>query len=70
MKREYTVIIERSESGGYVGIVPGITGCHSQGESIDELMEHMEEVLELCLECNPEGCLDNFVDVKKISLPA
>ena len=32
----------------YVGIVPGITGAHTQGETLDELRENLKEVLALC----------------------
>jgi len=34
----------------YVGIVPGIPGAHSQGETLDELNENLREVLALCVE--------------------
>lgn len=34
----------------YVGIVPGIPGAHTQGETLDELHRNLKEVLELCLE--------------------
>ena len=51
MKRYFTVIIEKDEEAGlYVGEVPGLPGCHTHGETIDELMENMREVIELCLE--------------------
>ncbi len=39
-----------SETKLYVGIVPGIPGAHTQGETLDELHENLKEVLELCLE--------------------
>ena len=69
MKREYNVVIEKSESGGYVGQIPGIPGCHSQGETVEELMEHMREVFELCREV---GVVDdsNLAEIKKLRVPA
>ena len=33
----------------YVGIVPGITGAHTQGATLAELQKNLQEVLELCL---------------------
>lgn len=48
--REFYVIIERNEDGYYVGEVPQLKGCYSQGETIDELMINMKEVIEMCLE--------------------
>jgi predicted RNase H-like HicB family nuclease len=48
--RSFTAFIEKDlESGHYVGIVPGITGAHTEAESLDELREKLTEVLELCL---------------------
>ncbi|SFM80959.1 type II toxin-antitoxin system HicB family antitoxin [Thermodesulforhabdus norvegica] len=38
----------------YVGIVPGVPGAHTQGATLDELQKNLKEVLELCLEENPE----------------
>ncbi len=37
------------ETGFSVGIVPGIPGAHTQGETLDELHNNLKEVLELCL---------------------
>ena len=34
----------------YAGIVPGIPGAHTQGETLDELHQNLKEALELCLE--------------------
>ncbi|NEU71382.1 type II toxin-antitoxin system HicB family antitoxin [Hassallia byssoidea VB512170] len=49
-KREFYVIIERDEDGYYIGEVPYLKACYSQGETIDELMTNMKEVIQLCLE--------------------
>jgi predicted RNase H-like HicB family nuclease len=49
--RSVFVYVERDrETGFYVGVVPGVHGAHSQGATLDELRENMEEVLQLCLE--------------------
>lgn len=48
--KQFVVVIEEDEDGGYVGSVPNIPGCHSQGDTLDELMENMREAVELCLE--------------------
>lgn len=47
----YTAVIERApETGLYVGHIPGFRGAHSQGETIEELMENLKEVIEMLLE--------------------
>ena len=53
MSKEFYVVIEKDEDGFYVGEVPGLKGCYSQGKSIEELMENMREVIELCIEDEP-----------------
>ena len=48
--REFYVVIEKDEDGFYVGEVPQLKACYSQGKSLDELMENIKEVIALCLE--------------------
>ena len=49
-KQKFYVIIERDEDGYYVGEVPQLKACYSQGETIDELIANIKEVIALCLE--------------------
>lgn len=49
--KTFTAYVEWDpETKLYVGIVPGITGAHTQGATLDELQHNLKEVLELCLE--------------------
>jgi predicted RNase H-like HicB family nuclease len=49
--RAFTAIIEKcSETGLYVGFVPGFPGAHSQGESLDELQSNLQEVITMLVE--------------------
>src|SRR5919106_105371 len=48
--REFYLVIEKDEDGFYVGEVPQLRGCYSQGRTLDELIENMKEVIKLCLE--------------------
>ena len=51
MTRTYTAYIEfDSDTGSYVGTVPGLPGAHSQGKSLDELQKNLREVVQLVLE--------------------
>jgi predicted RNase H-like HicB family nuclease len=52
--RSYTAVVERdAETGLYVGYVPGFPGAHSQGDTLDELHQNLQEVVEMLLEDNP-----------------
>lgn len=66
MARTFHVVIEKDEDGGYVGSVPELHGCHSQGETIDELMANMREAIELCLEC--DGEIADIIGVQKLEV--
>ena len=54
MSTLYTIVIEKDEDGYYVGSVPALPGCHSQGQSIDQLLDRMQEAIGLWLEVNGE----------------
>jgi len=47
---EYEVFIEEDEEGGYVIECPSLPGCHTQGETLDEAIENIKELIPLCLE--------------------
>lgn len=68
--REFYVVIERDEDGYYVGEVPQLKGCYSQGDTIDELLTNIKEVIELCLEEQEESNknLSEFVGIQKVSI--
>ena len=62
----FTVVIEKDEDGFYVGSVPSLRGCHSQGRTIDELMKNMKEAIELCLEVEKDIPKEEFVGIQQI----
>ena len=53
-KREFYVVIEQDEDGFYVGEVPQLPGCYAQGRTLDELLQNIKEVIQLCLERQEE----------------
>ncbi len=46
----YTVILEKEETGGYHVFCPILKGCHSQGECFEEAIENITEAIELYIE--------------------
>ena len=69
MAREFNVIIERDAEGFYVGSVPGLKGCHTQAQSLDELIERIREAIAVCLDAEGDGLepLD-FIGVQRITV--
>jgi len=47
---EFDVVILEDESGGYVAFVPALPGCHTQRDTLQELMDNVREAVELYLE--------------------
>jgi predicted RNase H-like HicB family nuclease len=45
-----SVVLERSEEGGYSAFVPSLPGCVSEGETKEEALENIKEAIELYLE--------------------
>lgn len=54
----------------YVGLIPGLPGVHTQAETLDELNKNIKEVLELCMEENPDLLKDipKFIGVQQIEV--
>lgn len=50
MKRNFTAIIERDEDGIYIGRVPELRGCVTQGDTIDELVGNLKDAIQLYME--------------------
>ena len=66
--REFYVVIEKDEDGFYVGEVPQLRACYSQGRTLDELMENMKEVIQLCLEEESIDEIPEFVGIQKVEI--
>jgi len=66
--REFYVMIERDEDGYFVGEVPQLPACYSQGKTLDELMENIREAIELCLEEEGEQPALEFVGLQRVAL--
>lgn len=71
--KTFTAYVELdTETGLYVGIVPGIPGAHTQGATLDELQRNLREVLELCLEENGQAGenLPKFIGLQQVEVAA
>ena len=65
--KTFTAVIEKcSETGLYVGFVPGFPGAHSQGETLDELNENLKEVIGMLLEDGQPKMEGEFVGTQNV----
>ncbi len=45
--RDFDVVLLEDETGGYVAMVPALPGCHTQGDTLAEVMEYVKEAIDL-----------------------
>ena len=63
----YTAVVERcSETGLYVGYVPGFPGAHSQGATLDELNVNLREVIALILDDGAPAMVGEYVGTQTV----
>lgn len=71
MARQFDVVIERDSEGYYVASVPQIPACHTQAQSLDEVMLRVREAIELCLEVEGMPGQDlEFIGIQRVTIPA
>ena len=67
--KTYTAVIEKcSDTGLYVGFVPGFPGAHSQAKTLDELQKNLQEVLEMLLEDEEHEMEAEFVGTQTVMI--
>ena len=67
--RTFTAIIEPcTETGTYVGYVPGFPGAHSHGRTLEELNANMREVIEMLREDGEPAQESEFVGTQLVAV--
>ena len=72
-KHTFTAYIEFDpDTKLFVGTIPALPGAHTQGSSLDELRQNLQEVVELCLEESRERGEEiefaPFIGIQQISV--
>ena len=71
MQRQFDAIIERDADGYYIASVPQLAGCHTQAQSLDEVMVRIREAIALCLEVRDESVPDlEFIGIQSVTVAA
>jgi Uncharacterized conserved protein len=54
--QDFDVVLLEDETGGYVAIVPALPGCHTQGDTLTEVLGNIKEAIDLyCETLPPQG---------------
>ena len=65
--QKFTAIVEKcSDTGLYVGYIPGFPGAHTQGKTLDELNNNLREVVEMLLEDGEPNLETEFVGIQNV----
>ena len=67
---EYTVVIRKAPDGFYIAGCPLIPEARAQGETYNDCMNNIKEVLEICLEYRKEHGeeIPKEIDTKKVTI--
>ena len=52
MSITFTAVYQKAEEGGYIGFVEELPGANTQGETLEETRENLQEAIALVLEGN------------------
>jgi predicted RNase H-like HicB family nuclease len=67
--KSFTAVVERCpETKLYVGYIPGFPGAHTQGATLDELQENLEEVVSMLLEDGEPRLEAEFIGTQTVSI--
>ncbi len=61
------IIVEKDEDGFYVVECPLLKGCYTQGETLDEALKNIHEVIEMCLEEENEETVSEIASIQEFS---
>ena len=64
------ILVEQDEDNYFIVSCPVYKGCHSYGESIDEALENIREVIEMCIEEEKEKEMEanRFIGFREIKI--
>jgi predicted RNase H-like HicB family nuclease len=61
------VVVHEAEEGGYWAEVPAISGCATQGETFEELLQNIYDAVDACLSVDidepPKGEKDRVLEI-------
>lgn len=65
---DFDVVLLQDETGGYVAIVPALPGCHTQGDTLTEVMENAKEAIDLYWETLSEEEKKDLLKEKAVGI--
>lgn len=66
------ILVEQDEDNVYIVSCPVFKGCHSYGNTIDEALDNIKEVIEMCIDEEKDKQLpevNRFVGFREMQMP-
>jgi predicted RNase H-like HicB family nuclease len=64
------ILVEQDEDNFYIVSCPLFKGCHSYGNTIDEALENIREVIDMCIEEEKEKAseMNRFIGFREMHI--
>ena len=67
--RTFTAVVERCpDTGFFIGYVPGLSGAHSQAETLEELNANLVDVLTMILDDGEPAMTAEFIGTQTVTV--
>ena len=66
----FPILVELDEDGVFIVSCPSFQGCHSYGATIEEALENIKEVIEMCIEEERPMPVNRFVGFREMEITA
>lgn len=64
----FPVVVEIDEDGVYIVSCPMFKGCHAFGNTIDEALDSLREVVEMCIEEQSLENVNQFIGLREMEV--
>lgn len=66
------ILVEQDEDNFYIVSCPVFKGCHSYGKTIDEALDNIKEVVEMCIDEEKDkkiSATNRFIGFREMQMP-
>ncbi len=64
----FPIIIEQDEDGYFIVSCPMFKGCHSYGNTVDEALTNIREVIQMCIKEKETEEINNFIGFREVEV--
>jgi len=69
VNRTFPLVITKGADGWFIGVVPTLHACHTQGRTPEQVRDRIKEAILLCLD-EPEPNMEELVSLESVTVEA